>query len=78
LPLIEQLEQRSTERYIPGDAVAMVYAGLGDKDNAFRWLNKAYDEHAFKMAWLKVEPQWDPLRSDPRFQALVKKVGIPE
>jgi TolB-like protein/Tfp pilus assembly protein PilF len=76
--LLKQLEQQSTQKYVPADAIAMVYVGLADKDGAFLWLDKAYEERAFKLAWLKVEPQWDPLRSDPRFQALVKKIGIPE
>jgi tetratricopeptide (TPR) repeat protein len=78
MQLLKQLEQKAAQTYVPADAIAMIYVGLGDKDHAFLWLNKAYDEHAFKLTWLKVEPPWDPLRSDPRFQELVKKIGIPE
>jgi hypothetical protein len=62
--VLDELKQRSQQEYVPADSIALVYAGLGEKDQAFIWLEKAYDEHAFKMAWLKVEPQWDSLRSD--------------
>jgi TolB-like protein/Tfp pilus assembly protein PilF len=78
MPLLKQLEQQAMLKYVPADSIALVYVGLGDKDHAFLWLNKAFEERAFKLPWLKVEPRWDPLRSDPRFQELVKKVGIPE
>jgi len=54
---------------------AGLYARLGDKDQAFAWLEKAYDAH-LHMEWLKVDPQWDNLRSDPRFQDLLRRVGL--
>jgi len=57
--------------------LALVYAGLGEKDQAFAWLEKAYEEHSFQMQYLKVEPRWDNLRSDPRFADLVHRVGLP-
>jgi len=58
--------------------IALVYAGLGDKDSAFEWLEKAYQARDKGMAYLKVDPCLDPLRSDPRFASLVKRVGFPE
>jgi serine/threonine-protein kinase len=76
LAVLDQLKQTSRQEYVPADSIALVYAGLGEKDQAFTWLEKAYDEHAFKMAWLKVDPQWDSLRSDPRFADLVRRVGL--
>ncbi len=52
--------------------------GAGDKDQAFAWLERGYEEHSFQMKWLKVEPRWDPLRAEPRFKELLRKVGLPE
>jgi hypothetical protein len=52
--------------------------GLGEKDRAFAELNKAYENRISSLLYLKVEPQLDPLRSDPRFQELLKKVGFPQ
>jgi serine/threonine-protein kinase len=74
--VLDELMQTSRQQYVPADSIALVYAGLGEKDQAFTWLEKAYEEHAFKMAWLKVDPQWDSLRSDPRFADLVRRVGL--
>jgi TolB-like protein/DNA-binding winged helix-turn-helix (wHTH) protein/Tfp pilus assembly protein PilF len=57
--------------------VALVYAGLGDKDRAFEWLEKAYQVHDKGMLYLKVDPPLDPLRSDPRFQDLLRRMNFP-
>jgi tetratricopeptide (TPR) repeat protein len=57
------------------DRVA-VYIGLGDKQHALAWLEKAYENHELGMLELKSDPDYDPLRSDPRFQALVRRVGL--
>jgi eukaryotic-like serine/threonine-protein kinase len=57
--------------------VALVYAGLGDKDRAFEWLEKAYKVHDKGMCFLKVDPPLDPLRSDPRFQDLLRRMNFP-
>ena len=74
--VLDELQRTSRQQYVPADSIALIYAGLGEKDQALTWLEKAYEEHAFKMAWLKVEPQWDSLRSDPRFADLVRRVGL--
>jgi tetratricopeptide (TPR) repeat protein len=58
--------------------VAENYALLGDKDNAFLWLEKAYQQHASELIFLKVEPGWESLRSDPRYADLVRRVGFPQ
>lgn len=57
--------------------IAMVHIGLGDTDRAFEWLQKAFEARDWQMALLKVEPAFDALRSDPRFAALVERVGLP-
>ena len=61
---------------MPSDRIAMVYAGLGDKDKAFEWLDKATSERAYDMIMIRVEPRFRTLRPDPRFKALLKKMGF--
>ena len=55
----------------------LAYAGLGDKESAFAALEKSYQERIGRMVWLNVDPLLDPLRSDPRFNDLVRRVGLP-
>jgi TolB-like protein/Tfp pilus assembly protein PilF len=58
--------------------IALVYAGLGDKDSAFQWLERAYQTRDKGLTYLIADPCLDPLRSDPRFATLVKRVGFPD
>jgi tetratricopeptide (TPR) repeat protein len=74
--LLNQLERESRIRYIPGVDFALIYSALGERDLAMSSLERAYEEHEPRMAWLKVGPRFDPLRSDPRFQALLEKIGL--
>jgi adenylate cyclase len=76
LRLLAELKELSTHRYVDPTVFVSVYAGLGDKDEAFRWLDKAYEGRSFFLVMMNM-PQWDGLRSDPRFQAMLKKVGLP-
>jgi TolB-like protein/Tfp pilus assembly protein PilF len=71
--LTEHIDKTGIGRY----EIALVYAGLKENDNAFAWLEKAYQSHDKGLTYLKIDPCLDPLRSDPRFQDLVKRVGIP-
>jgi TolB-like protein/Tfp pilus assembly protein PilF len=77
LQVMEALKAASKQSFVPALFVALVYAGLEDKDQAFTWLEKAYEERFNRLAYLKVEALWDPLRSDPRFADLLRRVGIP-
>ena len=54
----------------------MIYAGLGDKGQTLAWLEKAFQQRVHNMVFLKVEPELDGLRSDPRFASLVQRVGL--
>jgi TolB-like protein/DNA-binding winged helix-turn-helix (wHTH) protein/Flp pilus assembly protein TadD len=76
LAMLEGLRQLSTTRYVSPYSVALVHAGLGDRDQALAWLDKAYAERSDYMAYLKLEPMLDSLRSDRRFVALVERVGL--
>jgi TolB-like protein/Tfp pilus assembly protein PilF len=70
------VEESKTERVDPAN-VALIYISTGEKDKAFEWLQKAYDARSSWMTWLKVEPKYDPIRSDARFKDLIHKVGLP-
>ncbi len=74
--IILQLQQISKSRYVPSLYIAMVYTGLGDKDQAFAWLDKAYAERCEYLVYLPTEPIADPLRGDPRFSALLQRLGL--
>jgi TolB-like protein/DNA-binding winged helix-turn-helix (wHTH) protein len=73
-----RLNQMAREKYVTPYGVALVYAGLGDKDQAFVWLNKAVAGRSHWLVWLNRDPRWDRLRSDPRFADLRKRVGLPQ
>jgi TolB-like protein/DNA-binding winged helix-turn-helix (wHTH) protein/Flp pilus assembly protein TadD len=64
------------KRYVPPSYLAIVYLALGDKDKAFLYLNKGYQDHSEQLLYLGVEPIVDPLRGDPRFDDLLKQVGL--
>src|SRR5262249_26477091 len=73
---LTELSENSRRRYISPYLIAIVYIGLGDKEQAFKWLEKSYQDRASLLIWLKVEPQLDPLRDDPRFQDLQRRIGL--
>jgi TolB-like protein/DNA-binding winged helix-turn-helix (wHTH) protein/Tfp pilus assembly protein PilF len=74
--LLRQLNERAQNTYVPSFHIAIIYAGLGQKDQAVVWLEKGYQERSTWMVWLKVDPRLDVLRSDPRFQDLLRRVGL--
>jgi eukaryotic-like serine/threonine-protein kinase len=76
--VLAELKELSQHRYVSPYGIAMIYAALGDKEQAFQWLERANDERNTELVFLKVDPRADPLRNDLRFQELVKKVGIPK
>lgn len=62
----------------PAFYCGQIYSGLGETEKAFEWLEKAFDRRETEMVWLKIEPQFDNLRQDPRFNDLIQRVGFPE
>jgi TolB-like protein/Tfp pilus assembly protein PilF len=76
--IIAELETTSKRSFVPALCFALVYAGLEEADQAFTWLAKASDERHNRLAYIKVEALWDPLRSDPRFAELLGGFGIPD
>ncbi len=71
------LSQRN-KRYVSAFDIAVIYIGLGDKDKAFEWLDKAVDERSTFLVYSRWEPRLDPLRSDPRFNQLLSRIGLPQ
>lgn len=74
--VLATMKQMSRETYVSAYNMALVYTGLGDKESAFEWLEEALSERAWAMAEVNVEPALDPLRSDPRFGDIVRRVGL--
>jgi hypothetical protein len=64
--------------YVDFYQVAAIYAGLADKDEAFRLLEKGYEEHSASMPYLAVDPWWYGMRSDPRYADLLRRIGPPQ
>ena len=62
---------------MPVYRIAAVYVVLGDKEQAFEWLDKAYQDDSAWLVWLKVDPVMDPLHSDARFQKLLRRINFP-
>jgi tetratricopeptide (TPR) repeat protein len=77
LAMLEGLRRLSATRYVSPYSIALVHAGLGDRDQALAWLDKAYAERSDYMPYLRLEPMLDGLRADHRFDALVGRVGLP-
>jgi hypothetical protein len=76
--ILDQLETLSRQRYVSAYPVARIHIALCKKEEAFRWLEAACDEHAAMMICLKVDPRFTELHSEPRFQDLVRRVNLGE
>ncbi|UCC83473.1 MAG: tetratricopeptide repeat protein, partial [Gemmatimonadota bacterium] len=74
--IYDELVARSRGEYVPPASIAFVGAALGRKDEAFDWLERAYEEHDALLVWVKLLPHFDPLRDDPRFDVLMEKMGL--
>ncbi|RWD35662.1 tetratricopeptide repeat protein [Mesorhizobium sp.] len=75
--VVVELQQLADKRFVTSYGVALVYAGLGDNDTAFAALEKAFDERSNWLVWLRLDPRWKGLRSDPRFSELVSRMRFP-
>jgi DNA-binding winged helix-turn-helix (wHTH) protein/tetratricopeptide (TPR) repeat protein len=78
LEVLRALEAaRARSIYVPATDLALVAVGMGDREAALTWLERAYDEHAHWMGWMRSFPPFDPLRDEPRFKAIVAKMKFP-
>jgi eukaryotic-like serine/threonine-protein kinase len=78
LKLAKEFKDLSSHAYIDPYNVAVIYAGLGDKDEAFRWLEKGYEQRSSGMPYLTTDPFWYGMRSDPRYVDLLRRMGLPQ
>jgi serine/threonine-protein kinase len=74
--ILDQLVQESQRRYVSAPSIAAVYVAFGDKDEAFRWLERAFEEHSGILQWIAFLPEFRPLRPDPRFPQLLRRIGV--
>jgi serine/threonine-protein kinase len=74
--ILRELLASRDRRYVNSSSIAAIYLGLGEKDRALEWLERAYREHSYQNVFLKVDETFAPLRADPRFQDLLRRVGL--
>lgn len=74
---LAKLKDIGKHDYVSPLDLAIIYAGMGDKGKAFEWLERALQERSFWLVYIRWEPQLDPLRSDPRFQEVLRRIGLP-
>jgi len=74
--LLKELRARSKREYVPAMAFSIAYTGLGDMDKSFDWLDECFAERDSRLFWLTVVPLFQPLRSDPRFEPLIRRLGL--
>jgi len=77
LKIVSELNELSKHRHVSPYWTGLIYVALSEKDEAFHWLERAYQERAPWMAYLKTAPWWDNLRSDPRYYSLLQRMNIP-
>jgi hypothetical protein len=75
--ILRTMNQIAQGRFVPPYAFALVYAGLGDREAAFQWLEKAYEVRDVGLVFLPADPKWDSLRPDKRFQDLLRRCRFP-
>lgn len=75
--VLEKLLEKSKRTYVPAYDIAAVYLGLGEDGPAFEWLSKALEERSGFLIYIQCDRRFDSLRSDPRYEALLKSIGLP-
>jgi tetratricopeptide (TPR) repeat protein len=75
--MLAKLTLESQTRYVTPYGIALIHASLGEKDQAFHWLDKAVQDRSHWLVWLRLDPRWNQIRSDLRFQELVRQIGFP-
>jgi len=76
--VLGQLTQESMKSELPTIAIALPYVALGEHAQAFQWLDKAYEDRTWDLPYVNVDPAYDPLRDDPRFQDLLRRMNFPD
>ena len=73
---LEEMLARAGQRYTPAYSIAGIHLGMGDREQCFVWMEKAWESRDMRLSFLKVDPKWDAIRSDPRFVSLLKRMGL--
>ncbi len=76
--VLEYLLEKRRKSFVPTDQIAAVYLGLGDRASAMEWLERSYEERSMFLEFFKVDPMWDPLRREPRFESLLARMKYPD
>ena len=74
--MLEELSKLSTGRFVPPSHIALIYNGLGETEETLAWLERGFQQRDPKMTFLKVEPKWNNLRSEPRFVDLMRRMNF--
>src|SRR5262249_17976951 len=74
--VLDELKALASDHFGLAYLIACIYAALGDKDQAFKWLGKACDAREFRVIWIKIDPMMDKLRTDPRFDGVLQRMGL--
>jgi tetratricopeptide (TPR) repeat protein len=75
--VLREMDALSRQRFVTSYGMALVYAGLGLKDESLGWLDRAFEERSHWLVWLRLDPRWRNLRGDPRFAALIERMKYP-
>ena len=75
--ILKEMREVAKRRYISPYLFAIIYNGMGDKEQTFKWLDRAVEDRSVFMIWLKYEPRFDSLREEPRFKELLRRIGLP-
>jgi TolB-like protein/DNA-binding winged helix-turn-helix (wHTH) protein/lipoprotein NlpI len=75
--ILAKLKTLAQKKYVTPYGVALVYDGLGEKDQALSWLDKALDDRSHWLVWIRLDPRWDAIRDEPRFKRIVSRVAFP-
>jgi hypothetical protein len=76
--ILDELMEPPGQAYVSPFHVALVYIALGEVDHALTWMEKAYEDRSLMMSWARNDPRLDPLRDEPRFQELMRRMNFPE
>jgi len=75
--VLDQLQRLSRSHYVDATRFALIYTGLGERERAMEWLEKAYERRDMGLIMLRPDPRFDPLRNDPRYQSLIRRMKLP-
>ncbi len=75
--ILDQLKERSQQTYVQPMAMAMIHTGLGNRNEAFDWLGRAFEDRSAGLVYLRVDPVFEPVAADPRFAELIRRIGLP-